>query len=357
MVGAADNDVVSGAAVDHVIAEPAVDDVIALAEIDDIGDRRSRHREPGHGAIAVEILRDHGLRRLSHHGIAGAVVLIVEIPLPEFDAFQPTAALRSPDLEEGVVGICLLGGIGGAVGCPRARGDRGAIDAAVADLGHQDGFAELLRQRMEEIDRRFIFERGRIVRVDRYLAPGVDQVLNRWSIAGCQRRIGIHADGIDLIPEADLGGLIRRSRIGQFAVIDLANGRDQIGPVAAILLARQAAHLVADSEGLDAAGLRDPGEMHDFGLVGSKKAADIRRRQAGCRRSVQCRNRGLEHHRQSRGMRGLKARQQTCVALRLGGIGKDGVGGFTLGPDTSRQLDRVRAERSDGLKCLICRSA
>ena len=140
---------------------------------------------------------------------------------------------------------------------------------------------------MEEIDRRFVFERGRKIGVDRYLAPGVDQILHGRRIAGCQRRIGIHADGIDLIPEADFGGLVGRSRIGQFAVIDLANGRDQIGPVAAILLTRQAAHLIADGEGSHAAGLRDTGEMHDFGLVGGKKAADVGRRQAGCRSSVQ----------------------------------------------------------------------
>src|ERR1700726_917702 len=59
----------------------------------------------GRGPVAVEILRDHGLGRLSHHGIAGAGILVIEIPLPEFDALHPTAAFRSPDLKESLVGV------------------------------------------------------------------------------------------------------------------------------------------------------------------------------------------------------------------------------------------------------------
>ena len=116
--GAADDDVVAGAAMYDVIAEPGADGVIAPAEIDDVGDGRSSDREAGYGPITMEILRDHGLGRLSHHGIARAGVLVVEIALPEFDAFQPTAALRGPDLEKGVIGVRLRGGIGGAASGP-----------------------------------------------------------------------------------------------------------------------------------------------------------------------------------------------------------------------------------------------
>jgi hypothetical protein len=53
-------------------------------------------REAGRDAIAVKVLRDDGFGRLSHHGIARARILVVEIPLPEFGTLEP-AACRGQD--------------------------------------------------------------------------------------------------------------------------------------------------------------------------------------------------------------------------------------------------------------------
>jgi len=117
------------------------------------------------------------------------------------------------------------------------------------------------------IDWRFILERGRPIGVDRYRIPGVDQILNRRVHVVGQRWIGIHTDSIELTPKADFRSLVGRGRIRQLPMIDLPNGRDQIGPVAKILLARQTLHLVADDKGLDATFLRDRGEVNYFRFV------------------------------------------------------------------------------------------
>ena len=56
-------------------------------------------------------------------------------------------------------------------------------------------------------------------------------------------------------------------------------------------------------------------------------------------------------------MRGLKACQQTCVTFGFGRVGDDGVGSSALGPDTGRQLDRIRTQRRNCVKRLIGRRA
>ena len=122
---------------------------------------------------------------------------------------------------------------------------------------------------MKKVDRRLVVEGGCVIGIHRNGGPRVDQFLHRRHLAGRQRRIGIDADRVELIPKPDMGGLVGRRRIGQFAVIDLADRRNEIGPVAAILRAGQTAHLVANREHLDISSLRDGGEMDDLGLVGS----------------------------------------------------------------------------------------
>ena len=244
-----------------------MDRVIAPAGIDQVDNRRAGNDEVGHDTLAVEILRHDVLRRLALHGIAGRGMVAVEVPLPELDSLQPVAAMRGPDLEEGVVGIGLLGEIRGRLGRSAAGVDRGAVDAAIADLGHQNRLAIFQRQRMQEINRRFVIEGSSVIRIVRHLGPGMDEIGHRRRRAGGQRRIGVDADGVELAPETDLGGLVGGRRIGEFAVIDGANGRDEIGPLRQILRAREFAHLVADRKGRDAALLRDVGQMHDFRLV------------------------------------------------------------------------------------------
>ena len=78
--------------------------------------------------------------------------------MTEIDALQPAADMRATELEEGVVGVRLFADIGDAAGSLSAGSDRGAVEAAIADLGHQNRKIMFHRQTVQEIDRRFVVE-------------------------------------------------------------------------------------------------------------------------------------------------------------------------------------------------------
>src|ERR1700743_104997 len=59
------------------------------------------------------------------------------IPLPEFNALHPGAALRAPDLKECVVGVRLRDRIW-SVAARGSRIDRGAVDTGITNLGHEN---------------------------------------------------------------------------------------------------------------------------------------------------------------------------------------------------------------------------